>query len=282
MGNVHLNPMRALSPLSDALPNKAAIAFTPPVLDPPSPEWRLLQKIEPNMRALKNKTIALEEKELSGYQQELKELNEQKIEKLKESAANVQKSDFWSILQHIASYVTAALSIITGIFLAPVNPLLSACVIGGGIASIANVMIQDLGGWEWLAKKLTSDPEKQRSIQNTIPALISGLILGLNYISGANLWTAFDTEQKILSFINAISLLVGGTSSAVRGIYDAKIEWTDADLNKLKSEIDLLQKRVDKSNLTTEQDLRALKNPQSQVGQIMSIHGQNLELFSRR
>ncbi len=213
-------------------------------------EYRLLDATEES-RGLGNRiteTLALR---LQNVKHKIREISADNIEKLKENARRAADSGFWSILKKIATSLLAAASIIFGVSLVATGggALIGGAMIASGVLSLANFAMSESGAWEWVATQLARDNEDLRNkLKMILPGAV-GLLAGAIGIVGSVQGVASGAiqfmEKAVYIAQTALSVFDGLTTIG-KGIADARLLWSQAELNKIQADL-----TVERTNFDT-------------------------------
>lgn len=178
-------------------------------------------------------------KNISEGSRRLRELSRENIDKLKEAAQRAKDSGFWSFLQKIGEFILAAISTVLGISLIASGAAVAvgSVLIASSILSVANFAMKETGAWDSVAKKLASKKEDQQKLSQYLPMAISliSAVLSLGGTAASALWTTMNLTQKALSIAQATMAIYQGAVTAGKGLAEARVLWTEADLAEIQS-----------------------------------------------
>jgi hypothetical protein len=224
----------------------------PPVLEPPK-RYGMKQRIEQlieleNIGGRLNDTSSsmLDEKHL-----ELNRLSKEQAEKLAEKAKQTQKAGVWELLKKIGSCILAAVSFVLGVSLIATGggTIIGGLLIASGVLSIVNLVMTETDAWDWVAKKLAGENEElKKKLAAILPTAVGVVtaIMGIAGTAATLAWSSIDWAKKIIVIAQGASSLVQGVTSIGKGVSEAKVYWTDAEITELKKQIKAIQFSLDR------------------------------------
>lgn len=179
---------------------------------------------------------------------ELDAIRKEQLKKIEERAKYEATSGFCSYLQGVASYVLAAINFVTSLFTTSQNAVaLTLSLVGIGTSYLMNVLLSEAGGWDWFINKLgIEDKEKTAYLRTLLPAIVFLLIFGINIQAGSVLWNQVNGRERIMALLGFIARLTGASATILGGVTQAKMQWSEADLIKLRTQTDLIQNGVNR------------------------------------
>lgn len=215
-----------------------------PVLTPPyhlqeSSDLRLLNVSEQS-RTLGNDLLDSLGIRLQCVKEKIRDVSAEMIKKLKESAERANTSNFWSILQKVASCFLSAISIVFGIsFLASGGAaLVGGAMIASGILSLANFALAEYGTWDWIADQLShSNEDTKRKIVTYLPMTVGIIAGGIGLVGTVNgvVNGTFELSHKIISVLQTTLTLFGAATTLGKGIADGRLLQTRAQLQMIQA-----------------------------------------------
>lgn len=188
---------------------------------------------------------------LQGVKAKIKEVSAEMIQKLKEAAARARDSGFWSILKKIATCLLSAVSIVFGVSLIASGggALLGGAMIASGILSLANFALSEFGTWDWVAIQLANgDEDLKKKLLMILPGAVGLIAGGIGLVGSVNgiVNGALNLAEKALFVAQAALAIFDGVTTLGKGISDARLLWTKADLMEIKAAL-----TVDQENFTS-------------------------------
>lgn len=242
----------------EAIPNEwtpeRPLLTSPSSLPPPRgssiSDLRLLKAIQES-QALGNNILNTMSLRLSNVKEKIRDISAENIEKLKESAKRASASDFWSTLKKIATCLLSSLSLVLGIaFVASGGAaLIGGAMIASGILSLANFALSEMGTWDWVADQLAHDNEDHKQkIAMALPAAVGILAGGIGLVGSVYgiASGALQFAEKAVSIAQTALSLFDGITTLGKGISDARLLWTRADLKLIESKL-----TAERENFTT-------------------------------
>jgi len=281
--------MSTVSPISSAYEpiiapavppqNREAVAFSPPLLAPPL-EQRLAN-LDTLLRKTKKNIVNLQVDQMDYSREKLAAANQARIEQLRKSAQDVQSRGFWTFLSNIASFVLSTLSIVTGIGHA--NPVIGGCLIAIGVISIANAILSDNGGWDWLADKLSGGNEEARVfLRNALPGIVAILLFGVSLTSGVLSWDHVQTKDQILSLIATLSATVSGVATIGKSQAQGRVIWNESEQARFRVAAHDIQTKVDTIGREIEQHMAGWKRTSGNLGKMIHTHLNVMDQLMRK
>jgi hypothetical protein len=196
-------------------------------------------------------TLALR---LSNVKEDIRTISAENMKKLKEAAERANASNFWSTLQKIATCLLSALSIVFGVAIAASGggALIGGAMIASGVLSLANFALSEFGTWDWVADQLAhGNEENKRIIAMILPAAIGIVAGGIGMVGSVHgvATGALQFAEKAVFVAQTAVTLFGAATTLGKGIADARLLWTQADLLKIQAEL-----AIERENFTTPGD----------------------------
>lgn len=262
----------------------AAPLFVPPKLTPPSrvsySEFSLIHVFD-EMHASGKTMLASFTSSISQGSAKLRQLLLENIEKLKEAAKKAQENGFWSMLQKIGECILAAISTILGITLVATGAgaIVGGVLIAAGILTITNFAMRETGSWDWAAKKLSNDKEQQKKLAIYLPLGVGlvAAVLGLGGSIATALWTSLNMAQQALSIGQAALGIYQGFTTVGKGITDAKVLWTQADLIDIEKRTTLERLSFERNSSAMHQMIQVFENAQQSAEQVIDLAAKALK-----
>jgi hypothetical protein len=188
-------------------------------------------------------SLALRLQDVKG---KIKQVSAEMIQKLKEAAARARDSGFWSILKKIATCLLSAVSIVFGVALVASGggALIGGAMIASGILSLANFALSELGTWDWIANQLSHGNEDLRKkLLMILPGAVGLIAGGIGLVGSVNgiVTGALNLAEKALFVAQAALAIFDGVTTFGKGISDARLLWTKADLMEIKAALTAAQ-----------------------------------------
>ncbi len=234
-------PERPLLTAPESLP--------PPKLSTLS-DYRLLAAVTESQR-LGNGIMETLGVRLSNVKDDIRTISAENIQKLKEAAERANASDFWSILKKIATCLLSAVSIVFGVALLASGggALIGGAMIASGILSLANFALSEMGTWDWVADQIAHDNEDlKRKIAMILPGAIGIVAGGIGLVGSVYgiASGALQFAEKAMFVAQAALSIFDGVTTLGKGISDARLLWTQADLKMIEAEL-----TVERENFST-------------------------------
>lgn len=224
----------------------------PPLLAPPLEAK--LANLNQKLRETKKAVSEIQIDQMEFAQQALANANQQRLEELRRSADDYASSTFWSFLSNLASFFTAFFSLVAGIGQA--NPLL----IGAGLLSMANVLLNDTGGWDWIGQKLSGgDEEMNVFLRNILPMVVSLLLFGLTFSSNAYGWFLEEKKDQTATLLATLGSLFSGISSIGASHAKSKVIWNESEQAFFRVQTHEIQNRIEQLGRYLEHHLQIWK-----------------------
>jgi hypothetical protein len=155
-------------------------------------------------------------KDWEVQRQELNVLRKKQLEQLAKTIESEESSLFWSFLTKIGQVVLAAISTVLGFSLLASGgaPLAAGALVASGLLTVANVALQETGGWDWIADQIAEkDKELRDNIRTIVPATI-GLVCGIGslFTIGLNLESLNLLQQTLSIAVSAANISMGITT----------------------------------------------------------------------
>ncbi len=224
--------------LADWKPERPVL--TPPHKLPVSTDLRLLAATEQS-RSLGNDLLESLTFRLQGVKEKARDVSTELIKKLKEAAERANTSNFWSILQKIASCFLSALSIVFGISFLTAGgaALIGGSMIASGVLSLANYALAEYGTWDWIADQLShGNEDTRRKIATYLPMTVGIIAGGIGLVGTVNgvVKGAFAFTDKMISVLQTTLTLFGAATTLGKGIADGRLLQTRAELLSIQSD----------------------------------------------
>lgn len=259
--------------------------FAPPQLTPPdqiSSSYRLIDAIN-GFCFLRESMMETTTLRLETMKTAMGEASNKLMQQLKEAAEQAQSSDFWSLLKKVASSLLASLSVISGLTLLCTgsSALVGGALITSGVLSIANLVLSEGKGWDWVADQLARDCEEtKQKLLFFLPAAVGILAAGFGLVGSVYGITsgALDFTQKAGGIAQTTLSLFSGATNLGKGIADTKLTWTQAALISTKEEFKIKQDDyeclVDSSQVTLEEFNRTFRHAKRAVSSLTKTQSQ--------
>ena len=198
------------------------------------------------------------------------------LKKLKEAAENTQSANVWSLLKKIGLSLLSALSVVMGISLIATGAgtLVGGAMIGSGIISLANMLMSEIGVWDWVAKKLAhEDKERQQMLAMLLPLSVGVLagVIGVFGTVGACTWSGINFLDKIILIAQTGLTIFDVATTIGKGYTDAKTVWLNADLTDEKGKITIEREMIKKTTNSIENVLGELKMAHEKSAQFVQM-----------
>jgi hypothetical protein len=219
--------------------------LTPPESLPPPhlqlSDYRLLGVTEVS-RELGSKILDTLTLRLQNVKEKIRDFSAENIKKLREASERANTSGFWSILKKVANCLLSAVSIIFGItlFASGGSALIGGAMIASGILSLANFALSELGTWDWVADQLSHDNEdRKKKIAMILPAAFGIVAGGIGLVGSVYSVAsgALQFAEKAAFAAEAALSIFGGMTTLGKGIADARLLWTQADLKLIETNL---------------------------------------------
>lgn len=219
--------------------NSSIELVIPPALTPPSQlissDLRLLALSESTHNTGELVLSMLNER-LRLVRSELQSASTAMIQKLRGSAEKAKVSEAWGILNKIATTLLSALSMILGTALVSsgASVWVGGAMITSGILSLANLVFNELGAWEFVSQQLAQDnAESQKKLAKVLPMAVGILSAGVG-LAGAG-W-GVGTQgirffEEIVYLAQAALTIFNSTTAFGKGVADARLIWAQASLS---------------------------------------------------
>lgn len=214
-----------------------------------SSDYRLLAVTE-ETRHLGDEILKTLSSRLNCAKEKIAEVSAENIQKLKEAAERANASNFWSILKKIATSLLSAISIVFGITMLASggSALIGGAMIASGILSLANFALSELGTWDWIADQLAHDNEDlKKKIAMIMPAAVGILAGGIGLLGSVNAIAsnAMNFAEKAVSVAQTALSIFNAVTTLGKGISDARLLWTQADLSLIQGELTVQRENFD-------------------------------------
>jgi hypothetical protein len=156
------------------------------------------------------------------------------VNKVNKNVSWSQQADMWSTLQKIGGLILSTYNLAMGSAIyTSGSPVLGSTLIAAGLLSTANIAITEMGGWSYLAEKLSQDNKKlQEQIAFWAPMTLYALS------ATTSITAAYDptllTQIPSLEWKNYLDnmepVLIAG-----KGAANAGLEWTQSSLLSLQT-----------------------------------------------
>lgn len=212
--------------------------LTPPHSLPAS-HHRLLRVTEES-RKLSDNILNNLSTRLDQVKQKTRDISAENMQKLRESAERTKTSNFWSILNKVATCLLSAISFVFGISLLASGgtALVGGAMIASGVLSLANFALTEWGAWDWVADQLAhKNEERKNKIAMILPAA-AGIVAGGIGLVGSVHGIASGALQfaEKMAFIAQTALSIfDGVTTLGKGIADARLLYTQADLKMINA-----------------------------------------------
>ena len=258
--------------------------FSPPKLIHPSrttySEYGLIQALD-ELHASGESLITSFTTSLSQGSEKLRKLSSENIEKLKEAAKNTQSSEFWSFLQKIGECILAALTSVLGITLVATGggAVIGGVMIAAGILTLTNFAMRETGSWDYVAKQLSDDKEKQKNIAFYLPLGMGLLaaVLGVGGSVATALYTTLNVAGQAVTVLQAATGIYHGITTVGHGVTEGQVLWTEADLTKIATETTLTRVKFEKNSSTLRQMMKILETIEQGAEQVISLSTQAIK-----
>jgi hypothetical protein len=179
---------------------------------------------------------------LSNVKEKIRTISAENMQKLKESAERASSSNFWSTLQKVATSLLSALSIIFGVAIVASGggALIGGAMIASGILTLANFALCEFGTWDWIADQIAHDNEDQKKqIAMILPAAVGLVAAGIGLVGSVHgvATGALQFAEKAVFVAQTAVSLFGAATTFGKGVADARLIWTRADLLKLQAHL---------------------------------------------
>lgn len=178
--------------------------------------------------------------EVEGERKELEALRAKQIERLHESLKAEDYSGFWGVLSKIGSMVLGAISTIVGAFFltSGAGTIVGGAMIASGVLSIANLTLEETGGWDWIVDKLAKEDEEfRKTLRLLLPAGI-GAICGITGLGSAFFgWESLNSLGKLITVAQTAANFIAGATTAAQGVFSAKTSIAQAEHLELSREV---------------------------------------------
>lgn len=221
-----------------------------PVLTPPHEistrsDCRLLAATE-DSRVIGDEILKTFGLRLSNVKNEIQNASNELLKKLKEAAERASNSNWWAVLKKIATSLVSALSIVFGVALVASGggALIGGAMIASGILSLANFALSETEAWEWIAKQLSHDNEEwQKKLTMILPAAVGVAACGLGAFGSAyGLATgAIQFAQQAVYLAQTALAVFSVTATFGKGVADTKLLWTQADQERIQSQLSAMR-----------------------------------------
>lgn len=228
------------------------IPMTKPDLNP-NPMFRYL-KINTETVQVAENMMEYNINAIEEHRALLETLRTEQIERLQESLKTEEFSDFWSILAKIGSMVLAAISTVAGIFYMSsgmqilfegvmtafgiMSIAAGGAMVASGVLSIANLTLEESGGWDWIADKLAAENEEYRkNLRILLPAAVGAVCAITSLGSTFFHWETMDGASKFITIAQTAANFVAAATTASKGFHYAQVSCTEAERTKLSREI---------------------------------------------
>jgi uncharacterized protein YoxC len=226
---------------------------TPPIYKPSKPalpEVRVIRALE-KVRQVGHHLVDTHMSAIQRSQSDLQELHKANLEKLHQAAARSQTGKMWDLLKHIGGFILGAISTVLGISLVSTGAgsLVGGVLIASGIVQIANLVLDDLGAWDWIAQKLAHDNEEKREkIARVLPAIVGVLSAasGLAGSAAACFWIPVNGVQQVMALATSAVSIVEGSAAAGKGLSEAQTFFLQGDLTILQNEMSKKKSDIEK------------------------------------
>jgi hypothetical protein len=242
-----------------------SILMTKPTLSA-NPMLRYL-RINTNANQIAEEIMEYNMHEVEEHRSTLEVLRSRQIEKLQNTLKAQDFNGFWSILAKVGSIILGALSTIMGFVLlsSGAGTIVGGAMIAAGVLSLTNSALEESGGWDFIAEKLSNEnDELRRKLRFLLPAAI-GVICGIIGIGGTIAgWGALNLASKAFTIIQTAANFAAAITMGSKGIHDAQIAWTEAELEDIKHQLleskELLDELVNRFMISQKQIQRELNN----------------------
>ncbi len=283
-----MNSVQPLTPASTKKTHDFIYAMAKLELDLPLPQaekamFLLSERLKATLKDFQSSLTT----RLNDAFEATKLFTEEKIEALKKKAAEVQSSTFWQTLQALASFIMGALTFFTGIALyayavgAAVTVAVSLVAVG--IVSMTNLLIEHLGGWEWLLDKLgVEDVKKRDYLRLLFPLLLTLLSLSLGWSMGPHIWNQLDGTAKTLAFLSFLAQIGVVSTGFMENVSKSKVTFSQVDLIKIEKEMDLEQQKVQTITKIIEVLQKIFSQFQRGLGSLVRKRNEMMEMIAGR
>jgi hypothetical protein len=179
---------------------------------------------------------------LAQVKEKISAISADNIQKLKEAAERANSSHFWSTLQKIATCLLSALSLVFGVAIVASGggALIGGAMIASGILSLANFALSECGAWDWIAGQIAHDNEEhKKKLAMILPLAVGIVAAGIGLVGSAYgvASSAIQFAEKAVSVAQTALALFKATTTFGKGVSDARLLWTQADLVKIQSDL---------------------------------------------
>jgi len=192
--------------------------------------------------------LQLHTKELEQEQQQIEELCRTNIKKMEEAAKRSQAEGVWSYLQKIGSSILSAISIYLGFATMATATLVGGALVAAGIMTLANLVLTEVGFWDWVVEKMAGDNEDQRKRYRELVTIAGLSVIGAQLFALGSL-AVFGTFTlaTIAVPVAQLAFTIASTMSSVTGqISEARTAWSQAELTELQGKLAISQREVEK------------------------------------
>lgn len=187
-------------------------------------------------------------KDWEVQRQELSVLRKKQLEQLVKTIESEESSVFWSFLSKIGQIVLSAISTVLGFSLLATGGglLAGGALVASGLLTVANVALEETGGWDWIADHIAEQNKELRdNIRTIIPATI-GLVCGIGslFTIGLNL-ESLNLLEQVLSIALAAANISIGITTFMSGVTQGRALLEEAKDMTFKRDI---YKRTDKTD----------------------------------
>lgn len=220
---------------------------------------------------------------LSYAKEEIKTISVEQIAKLQTAAEKANSSQFWSALKKIATCLLAAVSTIIGVSLVATGGMgfVGGAMIASGVLSLANFAFSECNFWKWVAEKLSQDRKEQEQIQMILPMILGIVTAGVGLIGSAMGATSgtLNLSEKVGTIAHTAVSLFETFTSVGKGIADADLLWTRADLTTIQGDLNLERILYEYVMEGIKSSMQEFKSIQAKINQaIRSITYSNTQL----
>lgn len=217
----------------------------------------------------------------------LKERNLQQAEFRKRAAEAAESQGFWSFLQKIGTFVLSVLTIVTGLFVSSVNPLVGGIMIAAAILNLASAVFQDAGGYDFAASKLSSDEKTRAAIKFILPLIVLLLtatvnILCIQQVGFLMLFQSLDTQGKALEAFRLFALFFGGSASIGEGFAGARLHFAEGELELIKQFSQQSQAAIARIGKAMEHVLSNMRKSTKTISQMLDSHTATMRLLAQK
>lgn len=211
--------------------------------------------------AVNQEVLALSEKMLEGnitqigdFRIELSELTQKQAERMHESLKHHEKSRFWGILAKIGSVILSAASVVFGVTLISTGAgvVMGGAMVAAGLAAIANVAMDETGGWDFVAQQMFRENQEHRILFRALVPAAVGVVCGLATLGGTGIaGAALGIGGRLATVAQVAGSLAVGITTGAKGIHLAQASFAEAAHGEAKKDMFLNQTALEELTLRT-------------------------------